>query len=79
MINLHDGQDNIDVRKNLIEYLAEVYNDENFIVGILSIIPWDDARNRMIAFLEMAKSLGDDITSDHVYAVALKMKRERVG
>ena len=62
--------------KELKRRLKAIYDDRDFVIGILHIAHGNTAWRRLLAFMEMAEEMGDSVSSDLVTAVALKIGKE---
>ena len=56
--------------------LWEIYNDWDFVMGILCIAHGDKTWGKLLSFLEIAEEVGDQVSSDLITAVALKIGKE---
>lgn len=56
--------------------LRKIYDDRNFVMGILCIAHGDKAWGKLLSFLEMAEKMNDPVSSDLITAVALKIGKE---
>ena len=66
----------MDVRGQLMEELKKIYNDKDFVCGTSSILGYESTRKSMLDFIQTAKSRGDDITSDNVLLLAMRLRDE---
>ena len=64
------------IRKKLMEELKNIYNDKDFVCSTSSILGDEKNRRKMLEFLQAAKEHGEDVTSDDVLLLAMKMRDE---
>lgn len=61
----------------LMGELRNIYNNRDFVVGVMSDIPGKKEQNIMLDFISTAKKRGDKITSEHLICLAIALKRKK--
>lgn len=56
--------------------LRTISADGDFIIGILSNIKSDEARTKMVDFIDIAKRRGDELTTDDLIMLSLILAKE---
>jgi hypothetical protein len=59
--------------KQLLELLSEIWDDSDFIVGVLNSLKDDDERKEVIEFIEN----NDDATSEQIVLLSLDISQSR--
>ena len=59
--------------KQLLELLSEIWDDSDFIVGVLNSLKDDDERKEIIEFIEN----NDDVTSEQIVLLSLDISQSR--
>lgn len=57
------------IRDKLIEALKTVYNERNFIIGVMSFARRSDDRKEILKFIEK----GEDVTPENISLLALHL------
>ena len=67
---------NNDVRKELATELKRIYNDKDFVYGVLAILNTGEHMQIMIDFIRESKENRDVITSDNIIILAMKLAED---
>lgn len=62
-----------EVEKELVEKLRAIWNDKEFVIGVLSHLKDDEERGKLIEFIDS----NDDVTSEAVTLLALDISQAR--
>lgn len=62
-----------DAEKQLLELLSTIWNNPDFIVGVLNSLKDDDERKEVIEFIEN----NDDVTSEQIDLLSLDISQSR--
>ncbi len=62
-----------DTEKQLLELLSTIWNNSDFIVGVLNSLKDDDERKEVIEFVEN----NDDVTSEQIDLLSLDISQSR--
>ena len=62
-----------EVEKELIEKLRSIWNDKNFVIGVLSYLKNDEERSKLIEFIDS----NDDVTSEQIDLLSLDISQSR--
>lgn len=62
-----------EVEKELVEKLRAIWNDKEFVIGVLSHLKDDEERGELIEFIDSS----DDVTSEAVTLLALDISQAR--
>lgn len=62
-----------DTEKQLLELLSAIWNNPDFIVGVLNSLKDDDERKEVIEFIEN----NDDVTSEQIDLLSLDISQSR--
>ncbi len=62
-----------DTEKQLLELLSTIWNNPDFIVGVLNSLKDDDERKEVIEFVEN----NDDVTSEQIDLLSLDISQSR--
>lgn len=62
-----------DTEKQLLELLSTIWNNPDFIVGVLNSLKNDDERKEIIEFIEN----NDDVTSEQIDLLSLDISQSR--
>lgn len=64
------------VKKELISELRKIYDNKDFVCGVVSNAGYENAWSVMLDFIRTARRLGDDITSDNLLLLSLDLREE---
>ena len=59
--------------RQLAEMLSVIWDNNDFIVGVLNVLKNDDERNEVIEFIES----NDDVTSEQIDLLSLNISQSR--
>lgn len=62
-----------DTEKQLLELLSAIWNNSDFIIGVLNSLKNDDERKEVIEFIEN----NDDVTSEQIDLLSLDISQSR--
>ena len=62
-----------EVEKELVEKLRSIWNDKNFVIGVLSYLKNDEERRKLIEFIDS----NDDVTSEQIDLLSLNIGQSR--
>lgn len=57
--------------KQLISELEKIWDDQDFILCVMSNAKSEDARGKLLDYIHMAKRMGDSVTSDDMLVLSL--------
>ncbi len=63
--------------KQLISELKKIWDDQDFILGVMSNARSEDARRKLLDYIHIAKRMGDSVTSDDMLMLSLTIGRGR--
>lgn len=64
------------VAASLSQLLRDIYDDDDFVDGVIAIARNDENRSIITAFIEYARRIGDEVTSDDVLMLALRLAHD---
>lgn len=62
-----------EVEKELVEKIRAIWNDKEFVIGVLSHLKDDEEREELIEFIDS----NDDVTSEQITLFALDISQTR--
>lgn len=66
--------ENKEIKRKLFDKLKEIYNDKDFVCGVISNTKTDEERQVIIDYIDK----GEDVTSDKITLLGLNLKRKRI-
>lgn len=71
------GSDSVsDTGKQLVKELRIIWDDRNFILGAMSNAGSKKAWEKMLDYIHMARRMGDEVTSDDILILSIKLGEE---
>lgn len=64
------------VAASLAQLLRDIYDDDDFVDGVIAVARNDENRSIITAFIEYARNIGDEVTSDDVLMLALRLAHD---
>ena len=64
------------VKADLVRELRQIYDNKDFVIGVVSNAGGETAWREMLDFILTAKDRGDYISSDDLLMLSVKMHRE---
>lgn len=64
---------NVDTKKTLIEKLRSIFDDKDFVVGVISNASHEDDRKSIIEYIEN----GEDVTVENIILLSVYLDEKR--
>lgn len=68
----------MEIQEKLEERLKNIYDDEDFVLGVMTNVKSDKGRIKIIDFIDMASRRQDDITPSDIAALSVIIGEENM-
>ena len=69
---------NSNLKQELEIRLRKIYDDDEFVRCVFIVAGNDENYRKMLAFIDKAESLGDDVTHDDIVALSVVLSNEQI-
>ncbi len=66
----------MEIRRELMKELKNIYDNEDFVCSTVDIARTEDAWNTIIDYIRTARLNGDNVTSDEIQLIAIRLREE---